>query len=900
MRLARPFGGLSVRKLLLLVAGVLAALFSFIATPVSAQATFDAEWKGDTQIVYDGNTYSRGDDGTANDPRGIPEGSIVFVYADGATLPSTMHYIYFPSGKDPNTADNAQYSSAKFDDEAAEGEQYSDISEAKFISLEPHTVPATTSCNQEGIGYIVCPVTNWLARGMDTLYSLISGFLEVRPPQTNTENALYRAWSMMRNFANVIFVIAFLVIIYSQITTFGISNYNIKKMLPRLVIAAILVNISYWICAIAIDVSNILGYSIQDILMNIRENLVGPEGNSWDSAGITSWQSVSSAVLAAGVGVTALTIGGVAFATSGGGAIFLLLPILLGVIMAVLIALLIMAARQAIITILLVISPLAFVAFLLPNTEKYFEKWRGLGTTMLLMFPIFSMIFGGAQLAGAIIIQHADSVSLLILGLAVQVAPLVITPLLIRFSGSVLGRIAGMVNNPNKGLIDRTRKWSQERADMTKSRQIAKGQNWLANRARNIDNRRRNREGRQKAHDAMSEANWSNTAKASDIQQYAMRAADIKQIGDSNAQARFNASKATNTEMQDLDLKARAAKLSVDMTSAKIDTNWEEVLAGDTRNIVVPENLSVQALSEFARGKQRFSESLRDQLFESKAETRRGQAAQGEQSLAYAQRLKADPELRRRAAGIDVGGEAKVEAAAWSEITEAKNKTLAASVGLLEHRALEANMSPKGFSKKIVADVHRGAVTGLSPIEIEAAYDYQAKEGQIALLEEARLSGRVDQEMLSRVFARNADVMKAKGGYHLQDAPGLAYNPKVSAAEQKIAMDRARAASLGDVSADSLKSLKQGWVEQLADTDNLRDIMNAVGPENADLKKAYNSIYQALNTPQIRATINDKEEYFIAIEKMLREEGNYTPYVKTNDRQQQASNQQKWRGPRRP
>lgn len=33
-------------------------------------------------------------------------------------------------------------------------------------------------------------------------------------------------------------------------------------------------------------------------------------------------------------------------------------------------------ARKALIVILIVISPLAFVAFLLPNTEKFFSKWR--------------------------------------------------------------------------------------------------------------------------------------------------------------------------------------------------------------------------------------------------------------------------------------------------------------------------------------------------------------------------------------------------------------------------------------------------------------------------------------------------------------------------------------------
>lgn len=44
-----------------------------------------------------------------------------------------------------------------------------------------------------------------------------------------------------------------------------------------------------------------------------------------------------------------------------------------------------------------------------------------------------------------------------------QVAPIAITPLII-VSGNLLGKLAGIVNNLNRGIIDRTRNWAQERA----------------------------------------------------------------------------------------------------------------------------------------------------------------------------------------------------------------------------------------------------------------------------------------------------------------------------------------------------------------------------------------------------------------------------------------------------
>ncbi len=82
-----------------------------------------------------------------------------------------------------------------------------------------------------------------------------------------------------------------------------------------------------------------------------------------------------------------------------------------------------------------------------------------------MFFPAFSVIFGGSQLASAVILQQPNkSVLVVILGLAVQVAPLAIAPLVMKLSGGVLNRFAGIINNPKKGLIDRTRNWAQEQS----------------------------------------------------------------------------------------------------------------------------------------------------------------------------------------------------------------------------------------------------------------------------------------------------------------------------------------------------------------------------------------------------------------------------------------------------
>jgi len=141
-----------------------------------------------------------------------------------------------------------------------------------------------------------------------------------------------------------------------------------------------------------------------------------------------------------------------------------------------LLILLIMAARQALIIILIIVSPLAFVCYLLPGTEKWFKKWRDLFLTMLVFFPAFAVVFGGAQLAGIIIIQNAagpNGAIMHILGMLVQIIPLAITPLIMKFSGGVLGKFAGFVNDKNKGWYDRSKNWAKDKREIAKNNKLA-------------------------------------------------------------------------------------------------------------------------------------------------------------------------------------------------------------------------------------------------------------------------------------------------------------------------------------------------------------------------------------------------------------------------------------------
>lgn len=583
-RLFTTHRGFSVRSIITYVLAVLiAALLWIVAAPANTFAA-DVSWSGNS-MTYQGDVYA----GPASDQTvaalKLPKDTQVFTYVEPTgTTNRKIHILYFAPGVDPGTANGVNYRTHPYNGP----NNFGGSTSAQALEVDPNTAnDGTSSCVVEGgLGWIICPVTNTLASFMDWVFDILVGFLTVRPINTDQENAMFRAWGFMRTFANIAFVIAFLIIIYSQLTSFGVSNYGIKKLLPRIIVAAVLVNLSYIICALAIDISNVLGHSIQNLFISMRNGLVGTEGNTWD---IISWESMSSFVLSGGALLTAGSIAAFSGIATYGiiGAIALLLPALVTLLVAVLVALLVMAGRQAIITILTILAPLAFVAYLLPNTEKWFDKWRGLFMTMLILFPAFSVIFGGSQLAGIVIIQNADSINLVILGMIVQVAPLFVTPFLIKFSGSFLGRIAGMVNNPNKGMIDRTRNFAKDRAENIKARRLGTparaGFAGVAQRAgQRLDHNRRRREGWRNAHNAMADASWANSRDFSDLDQRTREAAERKTVGENNSALRYERAKVSNASLQQLDVDVRQVKLNLENAQVNAEIqNWE-------RNHTVP------------------------------------------------------------------------------------------------------------------------------------------------------------------------------------------------------------------------------------------------------------------------------------------------------------------------
>ena len=331
----------------------------------------------------------------------------------------------------------------------------------------------TKTCDASlgSLGWLVCPTTGKISEAVDWLYDRIENLLIINPVEIKEESPIYQIWRYFLGISNLAFVIFLLIAIFSQITGVGISNYGIKKILPKLIIAAILVNLSFLICSLAVDVSNIIGDGLRGIFTSIEEATIPDMMAAGGASSADAHMSMARLYTGLSDGTSLATVAGViAFE---GGEIWLLIPAVLGAIVSVVIGLITIALRQVVVILLIMIVPLAVVAYMLPNTEGLFKKWKNLFVKMLVFYPMYSLLFGASSLAGWAIILAANDGFGLILGVVVQIFPLFFSWSLMKMSGTFLGTINAKLTGMFAKPLATNRAWAESHKELTKQRQLA-------------------------------------------------------------------------------------------------------------------------------------------------------------------------------------------------------------------------------------------------------------------------------------------------------------------------------------------------------------------------------------------------------------------------------------------
>lgn len=285
------------------------------------------------------------------------------------------------------------------------------------------------------LGWSICPAINAAIIFADGAWSIFD-FLLINDP-LDGNGTYYDSWTKVRDLANAILVVIFLGIVISQVSNIGISNYGIKKMLPRLVIVAVAINISYYLMQVIIDIANITSKSIDGIFSGFESYSGLKAANGWS---VLFDSILLSATVAGSVGVT-LAAG----AVLGWPAIILFLgAMIIPAIIGIIAGLLALQVRSMLIPILAIFSPVALVAWVLPNTQKLFDKWKSMFTGLVFLYPLASIYYGGLKFAASLTLGEgkSNSIQRLMALAALFIGTFMVAVIAIK-SNSIMGKIVG-------------------------------------------------------------------------------------------------------------------------------------------------------------------------------------------------------------------------------------------------------------------------------------------------------------------------------------------------------------------------------------------------------------------------------------------------------------------------
>ena len=328
----------------------------------------------------------------------------------------------------------------------------------------PEYAPDTCYAGSGSLGWILCPLIAGASSVGEELWEQIETYHLKLPANAlfgsiggTGESGIHIAWSKIRDIANIVFIIVLLIIVLSQVTGAGISNYGIKKMLPKLLVCIIFVNLSYILCQIAVDVSNTIGSSIGNFLQDIARQIpwtIADVSNNSDG-GLLSGGFITILLIGGAAGGIFALIAGMKNGNGAGSLIGGLGLLVLGIVIIILVAIITLYVtlmiREAAVVVCIAIAPLAIVCNVLPNTQPLFKKWFSLMKALLVLYPVSSFMVGGGQLAGAILASTGLNTMRLAAGV-VQVIPYFFVPTLLKKSLAGLGNIGAKIGGLGKGL----------------------------------------------------------------------------------------------------------------------------------------------------------------------------------------------------------------------------------------------------------------------------------------------------------------------------------------------------------------------------------------------------------------------------------------------------------------
>lgn len=205
--------------------------------------------------------------------------------------------------------------------------------------------------------------------------------------------AVQIGWTLVRDLTNLFFVVVLLIIAFGTILRLG-DNYSIKKLLPKVLIMAVLVNFSLVIAGLLIDASQVIMLTfVAAFDESVGFNLFNTLGIK-DATSIKTFANTGTATEL----ISTLTS---VFVTNLMAILFLFISMFTIVVMT-----LIFVARIVALWILLVLAPLPYVLFAFPRLKQYATMWWTEFTKYLIIGPVMAFFL---WLAFAVVNQEGFS-----------------------------------------------------------------------------------------------------------------------------------------------------------------------------------------------------------------------------------------------------------------------------------------------------------------------------------------------------------------------------------------------------------------------------------------------------------------------------------------------------------
>lgn len=260
-----------------------------------------------------------------------------------------------------------------------------------------------------------------------------------------TSTAVTNGWVLVRDLCNMFFILILLVIAFA--TILRVEGYDIKKMVPKLIIMAILINFSKTICGLIIDAAQ--------LIMNTFVSAFNISGGVklTQMLGLNDLLTIQTAV---GSANTAADAAGIFSAY-----LFALVYVIIALVVLI-VLLCVLVYRIIMLWIYIILSPLAYLLATFPQGQKYVSQWWDEFTKNVIVGPVlafflwlsfvslgnansgssilgFNVADSSIQPAGLTKIMTTDDITKFIISIGMLLGGLIIA----QQMGGAVGKIAG-------------------------------------------------------------------------------------------------------------------------------------------------------------------------------------------------------------------------------------------------------------------------------------------------------------------------------------------------------------------------------------------------------------------------------------------------------------------------